>query len=251
MSDKTQGRAQLDYGLLDVNFFSNPKICGLHRRFLDAGLLALIQIILSMSRATAAIIDDDALYYILEQRGVKKPQDFIIYVLEKQIILKTSEGYTNSRVIKDQESLFKRQDRYKRHAQQTSEKRLSNGKEPLKSEQLNTELLNTEDLVLYGAFDNREIKEALHLCRLKLRESKRDINQQTLEALCITKGTPERLLSALRYTATLTKAANVYDPASVVKNTTPGQKPKTTQQSTALETLKIIEMEALNETLKS
>lgn len=143
-------RAQLKHVLLDVDFFTNPKIRAMQRRYNVFATLGLIEVYMAMSMATNAVIDNDALLAIFEDQGADDPQGLIDYLLSNGLIIKELNGFSNSRVIKDQESLFKSQQRYKKHKEQTDDKRCENVFETLplsdqKSEHLNNELLNIDN----------------------------------------------------------------------------------------------------------
>lgn len=143
-------RAQLKHVLLDVDFFTNPKIRAMQRRYNVFATLGLIEVYMAMSMATNAVIDNDALLAIFEDQGADDPQGLIDYLLTNGLIIKELNGFSNSRVIKDQESLYKSQQRYKKHKEQTDDKRCENVFETLplsdqKSEHLNNELLNIDN----------------------------------------------------------------------------------------------------------
>jgi len=119
-------RAQLKHVLLDADFFNNPKIQALHVKFPRDGQISIIQIYCAMSRATDGVIDHDAIVYILSTiRGFKYPEEFIKYCLEKGIIQKEANGYSNSRVIKDQISLQNKRDKDKERQQKYRDKLVS------------------------------------------------------------------------------------------------------------------------------
>jgi len=247
-------RAQLKHVLLDVDFFTNPKIRAMQRRYNVFATLGLIEVYMAMSMATNAVIDNDAILAIFEDLGADDPQAIIDYLLANGLIIKEMNGFSNSRVIKDQESLYKSQQRYKKHKEQTEEKRCENVSETLplsnhKSESMNIELMNTElnELVLHGSFNTKEIRDALKLCHNRLKQSGRGLDQISLDALCINQGSPERLKSALLHTAGLTKARNVYSAPEKTAQTTNKKPQLSKQQQSAMETLAIIEAEEARE----
>lgn len=217
-------RAQLKHVLLDVNLPNHNKVKTLKRLFGAQGKCSLYEIYAAMSKATNAIVEKDLIIIIAEENDVTDPEGFFTYCLDRGLIQVESSGYSNQPVIDDQESLYKTQARWKKTREKQkdtpSPQRDSSDANARKSEYLNIELLNTDlDLILNGEFDTPLIRKALDSCRSKLRESKRDLNQQTLDALCMRKGSPELLLAALSHTATLTKAANVYDPPTSIITT--------------------------------
>lgn len=146
-------RAQLKHMLIDVDFFANPKVCALHRRFGDAGLLSLFQIYAAMSMATNATIDEDALLFIVDtSRGVENCESFIPYCLERGLIIKEGGGFSNTRVIEDQEALAKNQARW-RENRDKQKKNTSPARAALEAGACTTEDsedLNTEDLKKNG-----------------------------------------------------------------------------------------------------
>jgi len=97
-------RAQLKKVFLDVDFFSNPKIEALGYKFGSASQACLIEILCAMSRATNAQVDEDLIYSKIHKHQVKEPSNFFNYLVDKNIIFKDGNGFSNGPVIKDQES---------------------------------------------------------------------------------------------------------------------------------------------------
>jgi hypothetical protein len=97
-------RAQLKKVFLDVDFFSNPKIEALGYKFGSASQACLIEILCAMSRATNAQVDEDLIYSKIHKHQVKEPSNFFDYLIEKNIIFKDGNGFSNGPVIKDQEN---------------------------------------------------------------------------------------------------------------------------------------------------
>lgn len=99
-------RAQLKHLLIDVHFFNLPKIRALGKHFGISGKLSLVEAYCQMSCSTNAIISRDALECIAEDNEIEtsKIDEFIKYCLAHKLIIEESKGYSNSRVIKDQES---------------------------------------------------------------------------------------------------------------------------------------------------
>lgn len=219
-------RAQLDHMLIDVDFFSNPKICALHRRFADAGILALLQIYGAMSRATNATIDEDALMYIVDTaRGVEDCKNFIPYCLERGLIVQEGSGYSNSRVIADQERLYVQQEKWRDRKRKQRGIPLdvpldNKGDSYGKSEEVKIEDLKTEDLrkksapqlTLPGAFNTPDIQKLVDSWQSRLGLHRRTLDQIGLEALIIRFQNPEKFKAALVYTLSLSKSLNVIDP---------------------------------------
>lgn len=83
---KSDQMAKLKRAYLDVNFPNLPKVRALSRVFGKISPWALVQIYLSMSNATDARIDEDALLCIVEDTGIADPSNFITYCLEKGLI---------------------------------------------------------------------------------------------------------------------------------------------------------------------
>lgn len=104
-------RAQLDHVLLDVDFFNNPKIRALKGKFGHISQLCLIDAYTAMSRATNAIIDGDCVMAILFDYQLK--WDFWEHCLDKGLVKIEGQGYSNSRVIQDQEKLGRSQDKWR------------------------------------------------------------------------------------------------------------------------------------------
>jgi hypothetical protein len=104
-------RAQLKHLLLDVDFLNNPKIRALKARFKIVSQLCLIDLYLSMSRATNARIDDDCLNAIVSEYELGA--DFVSYCLDKGLICKDGAEFSNSRIVEDQEKLGVTQDKWR------------------------------------------------------------------------------------------------------------------------------------------
>ena len=215
-------RAQLDHVLLDVDFFNNPKIRAFKGKFGHISQLCLIDAYTAMSRATNAIIDGDCVIAILSDYQLK--WDFWEHCLDKGLVKIEGQGYSNSRVIQDQEKLGKSQDKW----------RLANGKRKGDSEAttnlhpINTqskqntvnvhgcEVLNTEELnidINLKELDTPEIKLWMGKTRARIKASGGNTDQLWVDALLMKyAGRPADLLAALKHTASLTKTKNVYEP---------------------------------------
>ena len=96
-------RAQLKHVLLDVDFFNNPKIEALGFRFGSCAQACLIEILCSMSRATNAQVDEDLIRSKIGKHRIADADGFFAYIIEKRIIFKEGEAYSNAPVIEDQE----------------------------------------------------------------------------------------------------------------------------------------------------
>lgn len=97
-------RAQLKRMYLDVNFFSNPKIEALGYKFGSASQACLLEILCAMSKATNAQVDEDFIYSRIHKHRIEQASDLFNYLLEKKILFKDGNGFSNGPVIKDQES---------------------------------------------------------------------------------------------------------------------------------------------------
>ena len=97
-------RAQCKHGLIDVDFFGKAPVRALKARFGHISQLCYVEILLCMSGATLAVIDEDALDSIIADYPIKDPKGFKAYLIEKCLIQAELNGFSNSRVIKDQES---------------------------------------------------------------------------------------------------------------------------------------------------
>jgi hypothetical protein len=220
-------RAKLKHLLIDVHFFNLPKIRALGKRFDSAGKLSLVEAYCQMSCATNGVISLDAMTCIVEDNGIKaeKADEFLSYCLENNLIIKELDGYSNTRVIKDQES-------YGNKLEKDRKRKDSNGKKaeservPLDSdidfdfdnEDLRSnkkETVKTELLTLADGFNTPEIRKWVAAWREKLKSQGRPLSQMGLDALCRRYiGQPKQFLDALVYSCGLTKALNLIDPPS-------------------------------------
>lgn len=145
-------RAQLKHCLIDVDFFNNPKIRALKSKFGQLSQLCLIDIYTAMSQATNAVIDEDCILAIISE--YKLTDEFLAYCLDRRLIQPEMNGFSNSRVIADQESLFKQQEKWRKAKSKQAEFPKPSPKIPIGilregarlSEHLNTEDLKIEDL---------------------------------------------------------------------------------------------------------
>lgn len=140
-------RAKLKHLLIDVDFLNNPKVRAL-AKFGKISQLCLIDLYLSMSRATDARIDPDCVYAIISEYGLS--QEFIDYCIAKGLIIKEGGFFTNSRVIEDQERLGVTQDKWReKNGKKRVTPELPQSKERVTPDSLNvqgSEVLNTEEL---------------------------------------------------------------------------------------------------------
>lgn len=122
--DTTIPLAQLSHVLLDVDFFDNPKIEALEYRFGPLASLWLIRCYCKMSRGSHAVVPQDTIYACAKRIGVDEDQAnaWIEYCLKYGLIIEKLNGYSNTRVIEDQQKLGLRRIR------ETERKKLSRGR---------------------------------------------------------------------------------------------------------------------------
>lgn len=101
-------RAQLKHALIRVNLLNLAKVRALKRLYGITSKLALLEIYLTMSCATNAVISKDAILDIADDCEVKDPDGFFKYCLQEGLIQAEMNGYSNSVVIEDQESYAKK-----------------------------------------------------------------------------------------------------------------------------------------------
>lgn len=103
MADKVQ----LDYALLDVDFFDKPKTVALMGRFGHISALYLIQVILTLSKATDAVMDVYAAYGLGSRYGIsiELSKEIIAYCVKENMLSLQGETLTQQRVAEDQERL--------------------------------------------------------------------------------------------------------------------------------------------------
>ena len=116
-------RAQLQYLQLDADFASKPKIVALRARFGHLGVHLLVLILLDLARGTDGEIDRDCAIAQADLIGMSRDdsEKFIEYCLERGILGIGSRDFliTNARVQKDQESLAKKQDDWRRRQRES------------------------------------------------------------------------------------------------------------------------------------
>lgn len=154
-SKKECKSVQLKHLLLDVDFFDKPKIKALTFRFGKSAGLWLIQTYLQMSRATNGLVDNDLLLGLAAELGIADGTELVSYCLQKGLINKKADGFSNVRVDEDQEALAERQENW-RNQKRSRKDSLENPSGILQesprsvnvqtTEDLNIEDLNIEDL---------------------------------------------------------------------------------------------------------
>lgn len=180
---------ELKRAYIDVNFYNLAEIRALSRKFGKISPMCLTQIYLAMSAAEDARIDEDAILDILENAEIENIQDFIPYCIEKSLI-----------------KLYR-----EKIADESQKKTIISGSK-------NGLPDSDSDIILIKEIDTPEMRQALKLARARLKESGRDIDQIGLDALVMRYfGRWKDLLAALKHTATLTVAKNIYDPPEIQK----------------------------------
>ena len=101
-------RAQLKHALIRVNLMQLGKVRALKRLYGLTSKLALIEIYLTMSCATNAVISKDAILDIAEDNEVKDAEGFLTYCIAEGLIQPEMSGFSNSVVIEDQEQYAKK-----------------------------------------------------------------------------------------------------------------------------------------------
>lgn len=102
------GRAKLKHVLLDVDLPNHNRIIPLTKLFKVMGKCALYEIYMAMSKGTDAVIDKELLLCIAENNQVEDPEAYFQYLLEKKLIIEDDGGFSNGRVIKDQEAYHRK-----------------------------------------------------------------------------------------------------------------------------------------------
>lgn len=184
-------RAQLDHVLLDVDFFNNPKIRALKGKFGHISQLCLIDAYTAMSRATNAIIDGDCVMAILSDYQLK--WDFWEHCLDKGLVKIEGQGYSNSRVIADQERLGKSQDKWrvangKRKVDSNSTPNLHPINTQSKQNTVNVhgcEVLNTEELNLNIIKEEPHIIKAVSRWAEHRRKIGKPLDQMAIDSLIL------------------------------------------------------------------
>lgn len=233
-------RMQLKHALLRTTLPSQHKIRSLKRVHGVAGKCSLYEIYLAMSAATNAVIDQDCIFEIAEDNDVKDLDGYLSYCLEKGLIQRELDGYSNQPVIDDQEAYHARMVKLDEDAERKrlarEQERLKNMEHPPSVHGQSTDIPpdsprtgsgfpvyaygndndldpnNINGLVLPGEFNTPEIRGALTACVARLKLSGRTLDQIMLDAKIMELRTSEALLGALRHTAGLSKTRNIITP---------------------------------------
>jgi hypothetical protein len=112
--------------LLSNGFLRLPEIRLLKKKFQGDGVLAVIACYFAMTESTEGWLDKDTLICEAEGEGVKKIDEWLAFVLEKNIISFDGRKYTNTHVDKDRKSykakLEREQNRYKTETEKRQKK---------------------------------------------------------------------------------------------------------------------------------
>lgn len=239
-------RAQLKHALLKKDLPNHPKVKALKRVHGVAGKCSIYEIYMLMSGATNAVVDKDSILQTAEENGVTDIEGYFQYCLDKGLIQRELDGFSNQPVIDDQEAYYRKLIELEADAERKRQVRERERQERLKADNpsdnpatvpglspdippdnprtgsgkpvyvddnvIDPNIKLDSRLTLPNGYNTPEMREALGRCAAKLEESGRKLNQITLEAKICSLGTPARLLAALRHTAGLTKTLNIYEP---------------------------------------
>lgn len=210
-------RAQLKKVFLDVDFFSNPKIEALGYKFGSASQACLIEILCAMSRATNAQVDEDLIYSKIHKHQLQEPSNFFNYLVEKNIIFKDGDGFSNGPVIKDQENYARKLEASNARVTRFREKKeaLSSGVET-RTPDIDFDYDNVTDIDLdikLKELDTPEIRSEVRAFVAKVgRDSygRNKVHQQTFDSWQSEyQGRPEDFLADLKFSNGLTKCVNL------------------------------------------
>lgn len=115
-------RAQLKHLLLDVDFFNKPKVIAFRRKFKWVSLTWLLQCYCQMSRSSTGFVTRDTLLGLADDMGLEQSDEMIDYLVTNGLMFEIDGSLSNSRVIKDQESLALRRENDKQRQQSYREK---------------------------------------------------------------------------------------------------------------------------------
>lgn len=150
---KDKKKAQLSHALIDVDLCDKPKIKSLTYKFGPLAQLYLIRLIMMMSRATDALIDDDAALCVAQELGMTNGFDVLDYLVANELIQRVNGKLTQIRVIQDQQKLQKQRDEWRDRQARIREMSRNKNEDVTRDipvtggrirELLNTEVLNTE-----------------------------------------------------------------------------------------------------------
>lgn len=126
-------RVQLKHILLDVDFFEKPKVLALEYKHTAIAVLVYVKWLTLMSRATNGVVSRESLFGIAKEYFrnlgtlVATPESVLKTCIDTGMIVELDGGYSNERVLKDQEACAlkrsessERQKKYRERAQHTS-----------------------------------------------------------------------------------------------------------------------------------
>jgi len=220
--------AQLDYALIDVDFFDKPKVKGLIFRHGNDGALFLLRCILLLSRSTDGECSQDALYGLGYEMRLSGDEVTCIleYCVEHGMLAQLGDIYQNSRVLQDQKKLETKRERTKNRVERYREKSnadvtryssVTNDSGNALQTRYPVTVTVTDPVTVFDInikeLDTPEIRQALSMFASKLASQNRELNQLTLDPMLMRyAGRPQDFHSALLYSASLTKCVNLIDP---------------------------------------
>lgn len=218
-------RAQLKHVLLDVDFKDKPKIIDLEIEFKPIARLLLLDILAACSKATNAEISRNVCQFLGNRIGIdaESVEKILDYCIKNEILWSVNGKITNSRVIKDQESYFKKleTDRLRKDprriptGKETEKEKILNGsnKDPDIDIDIESIKENSQPPKLPPILDTPEMRDAFLACNERLKKSGRPLDEIALNQLFARFSCDKsRLLKAFQFTASLTKAKNVIEP---------------------------------------
>jgi hypothetical protein len=231
-------RVQLKHVLMDVDFWDNPKIIALSVVHGPGAGAAIAHVYAAMSKATNAVIDEDAIIGIADRHKVADVKAFFKYAIDKKLISPELSGFSNQNCIEDQESYA---ETIRKNKEEADRKRASrSGGRPAECPQdspedvprsgerlpdidIDNDLNNKKETVrLPPSHNTPAIREQIPKLEKLFRKSskgQRGIDQDLIDAW-VADRSPEKLLDSLKFTNGLTKAVNLIDRPSVAKNST-------------------------------
>lgn len=192
-------KTQLKHLLLDVDFLQKPKIKALKYDFGVEGLLFYIDILCDMAKATDAEIYSSCIKANGEKYGFdsSRCEAFIAYLVLHGLINQSDKAdyYFNTRVSEDQESLSKKQDKWrnqKRQQRDSSTCPHGQGVDKSKTDgsSVNIEVLNTEELnnkleIALPEFQKPEIRQAINCWQVHRNLLDKEFDQGALDSMLL------------------------------------------------------------------
>lgn len=138
-------RDQLDYVQFDVGFFSKPKHKALKYKFGNMSLLCLVSVLCDMGAATNAEVDTDVFYATCADYEIQNSSDLLDYLLQNGILFLAENGkLSNTRVVKDQESIANKREQWRDRQNKNRDKGVSKGR-VTRDNGVTLKIMNTED----------------------------------------------------------------------------------------------------------